>query len=78
MDEHIYKLNKYCEAITNKKQQRNEVITPERSACLNLKMGTQINRNSPDLVTQKLEDRPKTVLLNKRVRTSVAEARVCR
>lgn len=75
LDEHIYKLNKYCEAITNKKQQRNEVITPERSACLNLKMGIQINQNSPDLVTQKLEDRPKTVLLNKRVRTSVAEAR---
>ncbi|KAM7463800.1 hypothetical protein LguiA_031921 [Lonicera macranthoides] len=75
LDEHLHKLTKYCDAITSKKQQRNEILTNERSNGLNLKMGALIHRNPPDLVSQKLEDRPKNVLLNKRVRTSVAETR---
>lgn len=28
-------------------------------------------------INQRVEDRPKNILLNKRVRTSVAESRVC-
>ncbi|KAA8534553.1 hypothetical protein F0562_032070 [Nyssa sinensis] len=78
-DEHLNKLNKYCEAKNSKKQQRNELLINERSGGLNLKMGTQIHRNPPDLVPQRPEDRAKNVVLNKRVRTSVAEPRAeCR
>ncbi|KAK3029260.1 hypothetical protein RJ639_039105 [Escallonia herrerae] len=71
LDDHLSKLNKYCEAVTSKKPQRNEALGNERPSGLNLKMGTQIHRNPQE----KLEDRPKTSLLNKRVRTAVAEAR---
>ncbi|KAJ6428770.1 hypothetical protein OIU84_020439 [Salix udensis] len=38
-------------------------------------LGTQIHRNPSDLGTQRLEDRTKTTVLNKRVRSSVAELR---
>lgn len=79
LDEHLHKLDKYCEAVTFKKQHRNEQMTNDRSGAFNLKMGTQISRNPQELVNQKVEDRPKNVLLNKRVRTSVAETRAeCR
>jgi hypothetical protein len=50
----------------------------ERSVGSNfLKVGTQIHRSPSDLGTQRLEDRAKTPVLNKRVRSSVAESRVC-
>ncbi|OVA06005.1 hypothetical protein BVC80_1707g111 [Macleaya cordata] len=39
-----------------------------------LKMGNQIHQNPPDIVNQKMEERTKNVL-NKRVRTSIAEVR---
>ncbi|KAA8539132.1 hypothetical protein F0562_025824 [Nyssa sinensis] len=79
LDEHLHKLNKYCEAMNSKKKQRNELLTNERSGGSNLKMGAQLHRNPLDLVTQRLEDRAKNVVLNKRVRTSVAETQAeCR
>ncbi|XP_052198916.1 uncharacterized protein LOC127806014 isoform X2 [Diospyros lotus] len=79
LDEHIHKLNKYVEVVNSKKQQRNELSANERSGALNLKMGIQIPRNPTDLVSQRVDDRPKTAVLNKRVRTSVAETRAeCR
>lgn len=77
MDEHLHKLSKYFEATTSKKQQRNEQLSNERSGSSSLKMGNQMHRNPSDIVHQKLEDRSKNVILNKRVRTSVAETRVC-
>lgn len=78
LDESIDKLNRYCEALNLKKQQRNEFITNERSGGSNLpKMGAQMNRNSSDLMNQRLEDRTKTVVMNRRVRSSVTEIRVC-
>ncbi|KAI3734618.1 hypothetical protein L6452_14091 [Arctium lappa] len=70
MDEHLHKLDKYCEAVSSTKQQRNELVINDRAGALNLKMGTQIYN-----VYQRVEDRPKNLLLNKRVRTSVAESR---
>ncbi|XP_028081625.1 uncharacterized protein LOC114283022 isoform X3 [Camellia sinensis] len=73
LDQHLLKLNKYFEAVNSKKQQRNEFSTNERSGGLNLKMGTQIHRNPPDLAAQRITDRAKNAVLNKRVRTSVAE-----
>lgn len=76
LDESIDKLNRYCEALNLKKQQRNEFITNERSGGSNLpKMGAQMNRNSSDLMNQRLEDRTKTVVMNRRVRSSVTEIR---
>lgn len=39
-------------------------------------MGSQIHKNPPDIVNQKMEERTKNVL-NRRVRTSIADVRVC-
>lgn len=67
LDESLQKLNKYCETLNSKKQ------TNERSGGSNLlKMGTLMQR---DLVTPRLEDRTKNVVLNKRIRSSIAEIR---
>lgn len=75
-DESLHKLTKYVEALNSKKQQRNEMLTNERSGGTNLlKMGSLSQRNSPDLLPQRLEGRTKNVVLNKRVRSSVAETR---
>lgn len=71
----MHKLNKFGEV--TKKPLRNEALTNERSGSSNLKMGTQVHRGLSDQVTLKTEDRTKNVSLNKRVRTSVAETRVC-
>lgn len=73
LDEHLHKLGKYVEA--SKKQQRNELLTNDRSGSACLKIGNQMNRSPSDIVLQKLEDRSKNGTLNKRVRTSVAETR---
>ena len=78
-DESLQKLNQYCEVFNSKKQQRNEIITNERSGGFNLlKIGTQSSRNPIELVNQKMEERTKNVVMNKRVRSSVAEIRVCK
>ncbi|XP_068329024.1 uncharacterized protein [Pyrus communis] len=74
LDDSIEKLNRYCEALNLKKQQRNEFITNERSGGSNLlKMGA--SRNSSDSMNQRPEDRTKTVVMNRRVRSSVTEIR---
>ncbi|XP_076920768.1 uncharacterized protein LOC143581985 isoform X2 [Bidens hawaiensis] len=70
MDERLRKLDKYCEDLTSKKQKRNELMSVSRANALNMKTGTQIYG-----LNQRVEDRPKSILLNKRVRTSVAESR---
>ncbi|KAF8403280.1 hypothetical protein HHK36_011382 [Tetracentron sinense] len=75
LSESIIKLEKYCEALSSKKRQRTELLPSERSGGASSKMGSQIHRNPPDLITQRMEDRNKNVVLNKRVRTSVAEVR---
>lgn len=72
MDERLRKLDNYYEDLTSKKQKRNELTSIDRSSALNLKMGAQVYS-----MNQRVEDRPKNILLNKRVRTSVAESRVC-
>ncbi|XP_031261152.1 uncharacterized protein LOC116119352 isoform X3 [Pistacia vera] len=72
--EKIFKLDKYRESLNSKKRQRIDVSPIDRSTAANLaKMGSQIQRNSQDLMTQRLEDRTKSVGVNKRVRTSVAD-----
>lgn len=70
-EDSINKLNKHSDISNSKKQQRNELLTNERPSGLNLlKMGTLMQRN-PDLLAPRLEER------NRRVRSSVAETRVC-
>ncbi|KAL3652009.1 hypothetical protein CASFOL_001690 [Castilleja foliolosa] len=80
LDDHLSKLNKYFEATFSKKQQqRNEMLTNERSNGQTLKIGSPIHRNITEFGSQKFDDRPKNVGFNKRVRTSVAETRTeCR
>lgn len=71
----IHKLNKYGEALNSKKQQRSDMLSNERLVGSNfVKMGTQAERY---LLAPRLEEKPKNVGLNKRVRSSVAEIRVC-
>ncbi|KAL0340657.1 UNVERIFIED_CONTAM: hypothetical protein Sradi_4582500 [Sesamum radiatum] len=79
LDDHLNKLNKYCEAVSSKKQQqRNDMITNERSGST-LKIGSLVHRNPTEFGSQKFDERPKSVGLNKRLRTSVAETRAeCR
>ncbi|XP_039031195.1 uncharacterized protein LOC120165825 isoform X2 [Hibiscus syriacus] len=73
--ESISKLDRYKEALSSKKRQRSD-ISSERTSGVNItNMGSQILRNDHDLMTQRLEDRPKSMGLNKRVRTSVADLR---
>ncbi|KAG6758612.1 hypothetical protein POTOM_038971 [Populus tomentosa] len=73
---YLLRCNKFSEELNSKNQQRNEMLTNERSGGSNfLKVGTQIHRSPSDLGTQRLEDRTKTPVLNKRVRSSVAEFR---
>ncbi|KAK9064024.1 hypothetical protein SSX86_017896 [Deinandra increscens subsp. villosa] len=70
MNERLLKLDKYHEYLTSKRQKRNELTSIDRAGALNMKTGTQIYSTN-----QRVEDRPKNILLNKRVRTSVAESR---
>ncbi|OMO89173.1 hypothetical protein COLO4_19888 [Corchorus olitorius] len=73
--ESISKLEWYKEALSSKKRQRSD-MSSERTVGVNIaKMGGQIHRNPHDIMTQRLEDRPKGMPLNKRVRTSVADLR---
>ncbi|XP_047320029.1 uncharacterized protein LOC124924035 isoform X2 [Impatiens glandulifera] len=67
LNENLHKLDKISEAPNTRKQQRTELSTNERSIGSNLKIGAQINRNSL------VDDRAKNGVLNKRVRTSMAE-----
>ncbi|KAH6756497.1 hypothetical protein C2S53_002248 [Perilla frutescens var. hirtella] len=76
LDEQITKLNKYVESLSSKKpqQQRNELLTNERSSGGTLKI-SQMHRNSSELASQKFDDRSKNVGLNKRSRTTTTESR---
>ncbi|KAL9677341.1 hypothetical protein QQ045_005570 [Rhodiola kirilowii] len=66
--ESLHKLNKYCDAINSHKYQRNELLTNEKSGGPILpKSGGQMQRNLQ-------EDKSKNVL-NRRVRTAVADLR---
>ncbi|KAK4764918.1 hypothetical protein SAY86_026008 [Trapa natans] len=75
LDESLHKLIKYQDALFSKKQQRNELLVNERSGGPNLKMNSQLHRNSSDLSVHRLEDRAKNASLNKRFRSSVTELR---
>ncbi|GAV66623.1 hypothetical protein CFOL_v3_10133 [Cephalotus follicularis] len=72
----IFKLDKYREALGSKKRQRCDILSSERSGGPNLtKIGSQIRRNPHGILTQRSDDKTKSVGLNKRIRTSVADMR---
>ncbi|TYH02194.1 hypothetical protein ES288_A09G119700v1 [Gossypium darwinii] len=73
--ESISKLERYKEALGSKKLQRSDISSERTSGASVAKMGSQIHRNTHEIVTQRLEDRPKVVGLNKRVRTSFSDLR---
>ncbi|KAK7357848.1 hypothetical protein VNO80_17145 [Phaseolus coccineus] len=76
LDESLDKLNKCWEAVSLKKQLRNDLLPNERLGGSPFsKMGSQTHRSSSEPVNQRLEDRPKNIILNKRIRTSVADTR---
>ncbi|KAK9029290.1 hypothetical protein V6N11_026409 [Hibiscus sabdariffa] len=73
--ESISKLERYREALGSKKQQRSDISSERTSGVSIAKIGSQIHRNTHELMNQRSEDRPKGVGLNKRVRTSFADLR---
>ncbi|PON41401.1 spectrin beta chain, brain [Parasponia andersonii] len=76
LHESMFKLDKYREALTTKKWQRSDLLSSERSSGVNLiKAGSQINRIPHDTMTLRLGERAKNAVLNKRIRTSVADQR---
>lgn len=76
--ESIFKLDKYRDALSSKKRQRSDLSSSERSNGVSLvKLGSQIHKSPHGIMTQRPEDRAKSVGLSKRVRTSVADVRVC-
>lgn len=75
--ESLSKLERYREALSSNKRQRSELSLNEKSNLANAaKAGGQIHRNPHDMA-QRLKDRTKSTGLNKRIRTSVADVRVC-
>ncbi|XP_028772507.1 uncharacterized protein LOC114729635 [Neltuma alba] len=71
----ISKLDKYREELSSKKRQRTD-FPMDRGGGVNLtKMGSQLHRNSSDILTQKSEAKASSSTLNKRIRTSVADVR---
>ncbi|XP_057789312.1 uncharacterized protein LOC131006156 isoform X2 [Salvia miltiorrhiza] len=75
LEEHLNRLNKFETMSSKKLQQRNEMLTHERSSGSTVKIGSLMHRNTAEFGSQKFDDRPKNGGLNKRLRTSVAETR---
>jgi len=73
--ESLSKLEKY-EALNIKKRPRSD-LSSDRGSGVNLtKMGNQIHKIPNDNLTQRSEARTSNSMLNKRIRTSVADVRV--
>ncbi|KAJ0973415.1 hypothetical protein J5N97_021374 [Dioscorea zingiberensis] len=74
-NESIVKLEKYRNLLPRKRQ-RNETPSGEKPGGPSLlKMGNQVHQNPPDLVVQRSEERAKSIVPNKRARSSIAELR---
>lgn len=74
--ESISKLDRYRETLNSKKRQRTDLSISDRGVGVNLpKMGSQIYKSPNDTVTQRLEAKTSNSMLNKRIRTSVADVR---
>jgi len=73
--ESIPKLDGYMEALNSKKRQRNDLSSERGSGVKLTKMGSQIHKIPNDNMTPREVKTPKS-MLNKRIRTSVADMRV--
>lgn len=74
LQESILKLDKY----RNLRRRQRTDQSNEKSGNLNsLKMGNQTHQSPTDLASPRLEDRAKNAIPNKRMRSSMAEVRVC-
>ncbi|KAF5204852.1 spectrin beta chain, brain [Thalictrum thalictroides] len=72
LTESIAKLDKYRQVLSSKKRRTD--ISERSGGAGMLKIGNSNHQSPSDIVTQRLEDRNKNVVLNKRVRTSLAES----
>ncbi|KAK1263287.1 hypothetical protein QJS04_geneDACA008488 [Acorus gramineus] len=76
LNDYISKLDKYRQTILSRKRPRNDIQPSERSGGVNLsKIGSHAHQNPPDILGQRLDDRAKSAVPNKRARSSVAEVR---
>ncbi|KAI4304740.1 hypothetical protein MLD38_040214 [Melastoma candidum] len=73
--ESILKLEKFRDNLNSRKRQRSENVSGEKSGAELEKMGAQIRGNPRDAINQRQEQRPKSSVVVKRVRTSIGEAR---
>lgn len=71
------KLEKFTDNLTSKKRQRSDVLSSERCGVNLEKMGNQLHGSARDLLSQRMEQKPKNTGLIKRFRTSVADGQVC-
>lgn len=76
LHESILKLDKYRN-ILSRKRQRNELSSEKPGSANLLKMGGQAHQIPAEVASSRLEDRTKNAVPNKRVRSSMAEVRVC-
>lgn len=77
LQESILKLDKYRN-IVMKRRLRNEAQTVEKANSSNLlKMGSQVHQSNSDMGNARPEERTKLAIPNRRVRSSMAEVRVC-
>ncbi|XP_027909430.1 uncharacterized protein LOC114168718 isoform X2 [Vigna unguiculata] len=74
LGESLSKLEKY-EALNIKKRQRSDLSTDRGSGVNLTKIGNQIHKIPNDNLTQRSEARTSNSMLNKRIRTSVADVR---
>ncbi|XP_008787937.1 uncharacterized protein LOC103705824 isoform X2 [Phoenix dactylifera] len=74
LQESVLKLEKYRN-ILSRKRQRSEPSSEKSGTANLLKLGGQAHQNPAEVASQRLEDRTKNVVPNKRVRSSMAEVR---
>ncbi|CAL0304018.1 unnamed protein product [Lupinus luteus] len=73
--QNISQLDRFTEALTSKKRRRTD-LSSERGGGVNLtKMGSQHQKTNSDILTQRSDSRTSNSMLNKRIRTSVADTR---
>ncbi|XP_073003559.1 uncharacterized protein [Typha latifolia] len=75
LHESILKLDKYRN-ILSRKRQKSDVSTDKLGSSSLLKMGSQAHQNPAELSSQRLEDRTKNMVPNKRARSSMADVRL--
>ncbi|KAE9616745.1 hypothetical protein Lalb_Chr03g0028061 [Lupinus albus] len=73
--QNISQLDRFTEALTSKKRRRTD-LSSERGGGVNLtKIGNQHQKTNTDILTQRSDSKTSNSMLNKRIRTSVADTR---